>query len=362
MPEDEALTQEEIDSILKSMSSGEPAEKVLEEFEEENKRVKEYDFRRPMKFSREQLRTLQLIHESFAREISTYLSGRCRTFVDVKYASIDQITFSEFQKSLNSPTYIAIFSSEAFAGSGILQMGLDLGYTIIDRLLGGSGTPLEESRVPTEIEMNILKKESAVMLRMLARSWSNIEEFDINLENLETNPQFVQVAPSNEMTILITLSITIRNVQGFINLCFPSSTLEPLNDKLTTRMWTTTYRHTEEFRENLKQTLMLSKLNLSAILGKAVISLSDFFNLEIGDVIRLDSFYDEPIDLEIENHPIFKIKIGKSKGFYAGEIIQKNKELLEKLLVEESMREYSKRNKDHLNKEKETTVGDEKNA
>lgn len=138
MPEDEALTQEEIDSILKSMSSGETAEEVLEEYQEEERRIKDYNFRRPMKFSREQLRTLQLIHESFARELSTYLSGRCRTFVDVKYASIDQITFSEFQKSLNSPTFIVIFSSEAFSGSAILQMGLDLGYVIIDRLLGGS--------------------------------------------------------------------------------------------------------------------------------------------------------------------------------------------------------------------------------
>lgn len=359
MPEDETLTQEEIDSILKSMSSGESPEEVLEEYQEEERRIKDYDFRRPMKFSREQLRTLQLIHESFARELSTYLSGRSRTFVDVKYASIDQITFSEFQKSLNSPTFIVIFSSEAFSGSAILQMGLDLGYVIIDRLLGGPGNTLEEIRPPTEIEMNILRKESAVMLRMLSKSWSNIEEFDANLENLETNPQFVQVAPPNEMTILITLSVTIKNVQGFVNLCFPSSSLEPLNDKLTTRMWTTSYRHTEEFKENLKQSLLLSKLNLSAILGKTEIYLNDFLNLEVGDVIRLDSFYDEPIDLEIEERPIFKVNVGKSKGFYSVKIVEKNKELLERLLVEESMKKKTKK-PDSSEKDEDTEkTGDE---
>jgi flagellar motor switch protein FliM len=207
--------------------------------------------------------------------------------------------------------------------------------------------------------MNILRKESAVMLRMLSKSWSNIEEFDANLENLETNPQFVQVAPPNEMTILITLSVTIKNVQGFVNLCFPSSSLEPLNDKLTTRMWTTSYRHTEEFKENLRQSLLLSKLNLSAILGKTEIYLNDFLNLEVGDVIRLDSFYDEPIDLEIEERPIFKVNVGKSKGFYSVKIVEKNKELLERLLVEESMKKKTKK-PDSSEKDEDTEkTGDE---
>jgi len=135
--------------------------------------------------------------------------------------------------------------------------------------------------------------------------------------------------------------------------------LEPLNDKLTTRMWTTSYRHTEEFKENLRQSLLLSKLNLSAILGKTEIYLNDFLNLEVGDVIRLDSFYDEPIDLEIEERPIFKVNVGKSKGFYSVKIVEKNKELLERLLVEESMKKKTKK-LDSSEKDEDTEkTGDE---
>ncbi|PNR92493.1 flagellar motor switch protein FliM [Petrotoga sp. 9PWA.NaAc.5.4] len=349
MSNEEMLSQEEIDNILKSMALGESAEDIFKEYETEERRIREYDFRRPMKFSREQLRTLQLVHENFARELSTYLSGRCRTFVDVKYASVDQITFSEFQKSLSSPTFMAVFSADVFSGSSIFQMGLDIGYVIIDRLLGGTGSVLEELRTPTELEMNILRKETAVILRTLSRSWMNIEEFEATLENLETNPQFVQVASSNEMTILITLSVTIKDVQGFVNLCFPSSTLEPLTDKLSTRMWTKVYKRQEITRENLKQILLLSKLKLTAILGRTTLTLNDILNMEVGDVIRTDSFFNEPIDIEIQGEKVFKAQIGKIKGFYSVKILKKDKELLEKILVEESIKDQLKKQEDTEN-------------
>jgi len=353
MPEDEMLTQEEIDNILKSMALGESPEKIFEEFKKEEKKIREYDFRRPMKFSREQLRTLQLVHENFARELSTYLSGRCRTFVDIKYASIDQITFSEFQKSLNAPTLMVIFSSDIFIGSAIYQMGLDIGYVIIDRLLGGSGSTLEDIRTPTELEMNIFRKECSVILRLLSRSWANVEEFDVILENLETNPQFVQIAPSNEMAILVTLSVTIRDIQGFVNLCYPSSTLEPLNDKLSTRMWARTYKYSQESKDFLKRTLLLSKLKMSAILGRTTVSLQDILDLEVGDVVRLDSFHDEPIELEIEGTKVFKAQIGKIKGFHGVKVVKKDEELLEKILIEKSIQDYLSKQKTSPTKQSE---------
>ena len=344
MPEDEMLTQEEIDNILKSMALGESPEKIFEEFKKEEKKIREYDFRRPMKFSREQLRTLQLVHENFARELSTYLSGRCRTFVDIKYASIDQITFSEFQKSLNAPTLMVIFSSDIFSGSAIYQMGLDIGYVIIDRLLGGSGSTLEDIRTPTELEMNIFRKECSVILRLLSRSWANVEEFDVILENLETNPQFVQIAPSNEMAILVTLSVTIRDIQGFVNLCYhlpPLSLLmincqqecgqEPINTLKNQRIF--------------KRTLLLSKLKMSAILGRTTVSLQDILDLEVGDVVRLDSFHDEPIELEIEGTKVFKAQIGKIKGFHGVKVVKKDEELLEKILIEKSIQDYLSKQK-----------------
>lgn len=364
MASNETLSQEEIDNLLNSFGgTGEEGEQS-EETEAsqipqiEDKSVREYNFRRPVKFSREQQRTLQLIHENFAREISTYLSGRTRTFVEVRYASIDQITFSEFQQSLTTPTYMGIFSTDLLSGSAILQIGLDIGYVMIDKLLGGPGISIEDMRSPTDIEMSILRKESSVMLRSLSKAWSNISEFDVQLDKVETNPQFVQIAPPNEMTVLITMSITVRDVQGFINICFPSSTLEPVSDKLNTRMWTQSYKYSEKSKEDLKKLIMLSEMSLSAVLGKSVLSLNDLLRVQTGDVIRLDSFYEDPINVEIQGTPVYKSKIGKNKGYYAVKIEEENKELLEKIMLEQSLSKASK--KDEA-KDKEENGG-EKNV
>lgn len=340
----DTLSQEEIDQLLNSIGGGESSESSDESDALglktpllEDKKIREYDFKRPSKFSREQKRTLQLIHETFARELSTYLSGRCRTFVEIRYASIDQITFSEFQQSLTSPTYISIFSTDILSGNAIMQMGLDIGYVIIDRLLGGPGVSLEDFRSPTDIEMGILGKETAVMLKSLAKSWDNVANFDIQLDQVETNPQFIQIAPPGEMIVLITLSIRVKDTEGLINICFPSSTLEPISDKLTTRMWQQNFKKSEQSHKDLQNILMLSSQNLTAILGKSSLSLSDILRLQVGDVIRLDSFKDESIDINVQNQPIYKAKIGTNRGYYAVNIEEENERLLEKLIVNNAM-------------------------
>ena len=177
--------------------------------------------------------------------------------------------------------------------------------------------------------MNIFRKECSVILRLLSRSWANVEEFDVILENLETNPQFVQIAPSNEMAILVTLSVTTRDIQGFVNLCYPSSTLEPLNDKLSTRMWAepiNTLKNQRIFKKNFTA----FKTENVHILGRTTVSLQDILDLEVGDVVRLDSFHDEPIELEIEGTKVFKAQIGKIKGFHGVKVVKKDEELLEK--------------------------------
>ena len=354
MASNETLSQEEIDNLLNSFGGeaeeGEQSEEI-ETPQLEDKSVREYNFRRPVKFSREQQRTLQLIHENFAREISTYLSGRTRTFVEVRYASIDQITFSEFQQSLTTPTYMGIFSTDLLSGSAILQIGLDIGYVMIDKLLGGPGISIEDMRSPTDIEMSILRKESSVMLRSLSKAWANISEFDVQLDKVETNPQFVQIAPPNEMTVLITMSITVRDVQGFINICFPSSTLEPVSDKLNTRMWTQSYKYSEKSKEDLKKLIMLSEMSLSAVLGQSTLSLNDLMRIQTGDVLRLNSFYEDPINVEIQGIPVYKSKIGKHKGYYAVKIEEENKELLEKIMLEHSLHSMNKDKKEKVEEE-----------
>lgn len=345
----DTLSQNEIDSLLSTISKGGEESEELKESISKEENIKEYDFRRPVKFSRDQQRTLQLIHENFARELSTYLSGRCRTFVEVRYASIDQITFSEFQQSLSSPTYMAIFSTDILNGSAIFQIGLDVGYVVIDKLLGGPGIAFEEIRSPTDIELNILRKESAILLKSLSRAWTNIAEFEVSLDKVETNPQFVQIAPPNDMTVLITLSINIRDVQGFLNLCFPASTLDSINDKLSMRMWTQSTRIKEKSREEIQNLLLMSNLDISANLGSARLSLGELLKMNIGDVIRLDSFYEEDVDINVQNEKVFKGKLGLNKGYYATKVTQQNEELLEKILIEKTMKETYDKKDDKLN-------------
>ncbi|HOO75493.1 MAG TPA: FliM/FliN family flagellar motor switch protein, partial [Tepiditoga sp.] len=179
----------------------------------------------------------------------------------------------------------------------------------------------------------------AVMLRTLSKSWTTIIDLDIMLEKVETNPQFVQIAPPNEMTLLITLAVTVRDVQGFINICFPSSTLEPISDKLSTRIWTQSVKKSEKSAKDLEKLLMMSKMNVAANLGEAELYLRDLIALQIGDVVRLKSFYEEPIDVNIQNFPIFKAEIGNNKGFYAVKIEEENNELKEKIILEKALKE-----------------------
>lgn len=333
-PDNETLSQEEIDALLHAMEAGSLNVSNVNEEEDIMANVREYNFRRPMKFSKEQLRTLQLIHENYARDVSTYLSSRARTYVNVTFASVDQITFSEFQQSLTSPTFISVFSTDILPGSAVFQMGLDIGYVLVDKLLGGPGIPLETLRTPTELELSILRKEGLSMIKALSKAWTTIVPFDTILEKTEFNPQFVQIAAPNEMTVLITLSINFRDIQGFINVCWPSSLLEPINEKLTTRLWSPDRKTTQKQIEKLKNSVLMTKADVKAVLGETTIQLQDFLNIDVGDVIRLNSFNDEPINVTIQDTPVFKGMPGIYKGYYAVNIEKEDPDLLEKVMVE----------------------------
>jgi len=229
------LSQEEIDSLLGALTSGEVDVEAMKKEEAEGK-IKTYDFRRPMKFSKDQLRTFQMIHEHFARSLSTYLSGRLRYFVDVTLGPIDQISYGEFLKSLPNPTFITIFTGNILNGSAISEINPSVIFGIIDRILGGSGDSISKARPLTEIETNIIRREVMRFLTLLRDAWVNVMEFIPEIEQIESNPQFVQIASQNEMTLLVTLEIVIGNVEGFMNVCFPSSLIEPYTEKLKNQM------------------------------------------------------------------------------------------------------------------------------
>lgn len=315
----DVLSQDEIDKLLQALKSGELS---VEEIKREEKRVKLYDFRRPSKFSKEHVRVFDMIHENFARSVSTYLSGRVRTFVSINLASIDQITYEEFIRSLPAPAFIVVFSAPEFVGSAILEMNLELFYTILDLILGGPGTT-NVKRPPTEIEISIMRKEVMNILANLAQAWGDVYAFSPTIESIENNPQFVQIAPPSEMILLISLFLTIGKTEGFMNVCWPSSLMEPLMDRLSSRNWFKVAKK-EEASEKLQKDLVenLGQMNvvINAVLGEAILTVREILELEVGDVIRLRSHKDEDITLQVQGKTKFLARPGTYKGYRAVKI------------------------------------------
>ncbi len=309
------LSQEEIDSLLGALTSGEVDVETIKKEEAESK-IKTYDFRRPMKFSKDQVRTFQMLHENYARALSTYLSGRLRYFVDVTLGPIDQITYGEFLKSLSNPTFITIFTGNILSGSAIMEINPSIIFGMIDRILGGPGDSISKARSLTEIETNIIRREAMRFLTLLRDAWENVMEFVPEIETLESNPQFVQIAPQNEMTLLVTMEIIIGNIEGFMNVCFPSSLIEPYTEKLKNQMLFSNSANTKKavMRPVIERQLSNTSVELSAVLGSTKLTVAELLYLQEGDVIRLDRYKDQDIDICIGNNPKFKGRPGKMRG------------------------------------------------
>jgi flagellar motor switch protein FliM len=319
-PLSDVLSQEEIDRLLQSLTTGEVN---VEEIKEEGKNIKPYDFKRPSKFSKEQLRTFEMIHENFARTVSTYLSGRLRSFVNISLASVDQLTYEEFTRSLPNPSFITIFTAKELVGSAVMEIGLEVFYTMLDLILGGPGVSIS-NRSPTDVEISIMRKEIINILTYLARAWEEIYEFIPSIENIESNPQFVQIAPPGEMVALVTLYISVAKTEGFMNICWPSSVIEPFAEKLSARLWFTAAvsEASKEDEEKLKDNIKQTEMTVAAVLGEAKSTLGEILMLNVGDVIRLNTHHDDPITVRVNDRDKFKGIPGTHKGNYAVKITE----------------------------------------
>ncbi|ABR31147.1 flagellar motor switch protein FliM [Thermosipho melanesiensis] len=319
----DVLSQEEIDRLLQAVNQGEVSIEQVKK-EEEEKKVRTYDFLRPRKFSKEQERTLQMLHENFARTLSTYFSGRLRSFVAVNLVGIDQMTYDEFIKSIKNPSFITIFSAKEFVGSAVLDIDLAIFYGILEILLGGPGSMTEINRPPTETEIEVMRKEVVNILTNLSQAWTTVYSFVPVIEAIETNPQFVQVVALNEMVLVITFFVNIGNVEGYVNICWPSSLIEPIGEKLTTQSWFKTKQKvvSEEDMKALKENLARTIVELSATIGETNLTLWDILNLEVGDVIRLNTFKEDPLKIKLNGKDKFLGAPGVFKGKYAVKILE----------------------------------------
>ncbi|MGB9792782.1 MAG: flagellar motor switch protein FliM [Thermacetogeniaceae bacterium] len=305
------LSQAEIDALLAALTSGEINPNELKE-EEKSKRVRTYDFRRPNKFSKEQINSMHVIYENYARTLATFLSAQLRTIVQVSVLSLEQLTYDEFIRSLPDPSIIVIFNMDPLEGNGIFEIQPPIAFGMIDRLFGGSGSAISRVRPLTEIERAIIERVSQRMLNIMGEAWENIVKLNPKVEFIESNPQFAQIVSPMEMVLLISLEAKIGEIEGMINFCLPYIVLEPVIDKLSLHLWfaRTSNEQNPAYRLSIQKRIESAKVPLHVLLGTTTITVRELLDLQVGDVVTLDRKVNEDLDVMIGNSSKFRGKPG----------------------------------------------------
>lgn len=313
----EVLSQNEIDNLLKALTSGELDVNEIKDSEE--KVVKNYDFARPAKFSKEHLRTLEIIFEHYGRLLSTNLPAYLRKPVQVDVMNSEAVIYSEFSNALSNPVLLGVVNFEPLEGSIVMEIASNIGYSMVDRLLGGSGTPLDKPREFSEIELVILERMFNVCVNLLREPWQNVVSIVPRLERIETNSQFAQIISPSEMIAIITINLKIGDVEGIINICLPFAVLEPVMDKLNTKYWFSTMQDKDvnTYEDAITTLISKAQIPVKAVLGTSQISVNDFLNLNIGDIIKVDTKVDQELDIYVGNIDKFKALPGSSNDKYA---------------------------------------------
>ncbi len=313
----EVLSQSEIDSLLAALSTGElDTDKMTQQDE---KQVKSYDFARPAKFSKEHLRTLEFIYEHYGRLLSTTLPVYLRKHVQVSVISSETVVFSEFSNALINPVILGVVNFHPLPGSIIIDLASNLGFAMIDRMLGGQGVPLKKGRDFSEIELTIIDKIVTICMQLMREPWKAVVEIEPFLEKVETNPQFAQIISPTDMIAIVTLNIKIGEVEGLMNICMPFFTLENVMDKLNTKFWFSTIKESsdEDFEQYVESMIRRVDVPLKVQLGTNTITVSDFTNLQCGDIIRLDTKTDSELSVFVGNIKKFTALPGTSDDKYA---------------------------------------------
>ncbi len=319
----EILTQEEIDSLLGAVSTGDvPAS--TDAAVRRHQTVLPYDFRRPNRIAREQVRTLQMLHDGFARNLTTSLSAYLRSVLDVQLTSVEQLSYGEFMLSVTAPAVLGIFEMAPLKGGAVLDVNPSLVFPMIDRILGGTGRAAAQIRELTEIERALATRIFRKLVSDLQQAWSQLGRFECRLLNVETNPQFVQLTSPNDLVILITFDMHLGEVTGVLNLCLPFATLEPVLPKLMTQRWFGTPLPAADggaVSKEIETHLRATRLDLRAVLEPFEVPIGELTRWKPGDVLPLPWENDLKVVLEVGGKPRFAGRAGRKQRKRAVEIV-----------------------------------------
>ena len=347
MADEDILSEGELDALLSGIQTGPQGGETSVEDDEDSDdavsagpvrkkgKVKGYDFRRPDKFSKDQVRTIEMMHEAFSRHFGADLSGYIRTIAEISVTSVKQMTFSEYAEKIPNPTSIAVFSLEPLKGNAIFELNPSIIFPIIDRVLGGQGTAIGKPRELTDLEQAIVGKIIEKAFGNLKDSWHRIVDFEPEIKSRETNPQFVQIVAPNEMCLVLNFEIKIKEHVGAMSLCIPYMVIEPVLYKLSAKQWFTLTKEemNDETRGVLDKKIKSTWVPVTVNLGAAALRMRDVVELKEGDIVKLDTGSKENILVMVEGKPMFYGKVGvkgKKKAVKLTSLLEKNDTSYEK--------------------------------
>jgi len=330
----DVLDQSDIDALLRSVGGDEPPpeEKAPDAMIFSRGRrdtgkveIKDYDFKRPERISKDQMRSLQTLHDTFARNLGASLSGFLRTIVEVRVAHAEQMTYSEFIAGLPNPTSFNLIDSDVLDGQLCLEVSPLIIYPIIDRLLGGSNQELFIPQRPmTLIEQRLIRMILDRALSALSDAWDSVRKIKFRQGEMESNPQIVQIVPPNEVVVVLSFEIKMANRAGTMSLCIPFNVIEPMIEDLSAQNWFLSGRSRDEkhLTELISKGLSDARLELEAVLARTTITLSELKNLEVGDVIMTEKASSDFITVNVEGRTKFLASAGQHKGQRALRIVR----------------------------------------
>jgi flagellar motor switch protein FliM len=317
----ETLSQEEIDALLSAVKSGEVA--VSSGAERADTKAVAYNFRRPSRVSKEQIRALHILHEDFAKLATASLSGMLRTMVDLELEAVEQISYSEYQLAIASPTCAFVFNMEPLKGGAVLELNTHVASIMIHRLLGGNGFEVPATRDFTEIERAVVERVGLRTMVDLQQAWQHVGAFVFRILQLETNPQFIQVTSPNEVILVATFRIKIGPVAGGLSVGYPYLLLESLMARLGAQRWSSssTAAASPESRSFVLHELSQSNLLLRAFLGSTRLTVQELLELRVGQLLPLETKPDDVVRVEINDVPTFSGRPGTHRKHLAVEIL-----------------------------------------
>jgi len=331
----DVLDQSEVDALLAAVDSGSMSSDAPGQvFNAAGRQleVQTYDFKRPERVSKDQMRALEALHEGFGRNFGAALSGYLRTIIEVSVAHIEQLTYSEFIHSLPNPTCFNLLKAEQLDGQLCLEISPLIIYPIIDRLLGGSNADLFIPQRPlTQIEQRLVQRITDRATHHLSEAWSNLTPVNFSVQDFESNPQLVQIVPPNETVVVVGFELKMGNRAGTMSLCIPYNVIEPIMGILAAQSWFTYQRKggQEDHAIKLTNNLNNAPVEMRAFLAKTTITVSDLLSLQIGDLITTSKSKDAEIFVEIEGRHKFAGKFGQLRGSRAIQVTSVNAEVAE---------------------------------